>query len=389
MFFYQELRQLASFIKQRAVALKIRILKRDVYVKMNNPEWPWVFISYIPSVFYLGKGAQSERGIKMAYHQNRQEMVRMVPVFSELGYNVYVMDHTSKRNLPDINVKIIFGLPPAFQRACEKYKTAMRVYYATGAYYTHQTSMVKRMTDELNFFFNNSHIPYRRMVAPHNSCQIADRVLMIGSKYTIETYPQEVRYKISLIHQSTQSTITLADIRFAKESEFVFMASGGNALKGVGLLIKYFSEHADYTIHIIGPIEYDVMKAIGTSLPPNIILHGFMNVNDRSFLSILERCNFLIYPSGSEGCPGAVLNLMKNGIIPIVSKWAAFDEINDYGYMLEDVSIQAIDRAVKWSCRLKEEEIIMMKKRVKQYTEKTYNLDRFTSELKSFLMTLN
>ena len=382
MLFYQELRNLASSIKRRMVSLERRILKRDVYVQINDPELPWVFISYIPSVFYL------KETVKMAYHQNKQEMVRMVPVFSDLGYNVYVMDHASRRKLPDINVKIIFGLDPVLQRACAKYKTAMKVYYATGAYFTHQNSMVRRMTDELNSYFN-SHIPYRRMVTPHDSCQIADRILLIGSKYTIETYPQEVRNKISLIHQSTQSTNTLADICYAKENEFVFMASGGNALKGLGILAKYFSEHTDYIIHIIGPIEYDVKRAIGGSLPPNIILHGFLNVNDTSFLSILERCNFLIYPSGSEGCPGAVLNLMKNGIIPIVSKWAAFDEINDYGYMLDDVSIQAIDRAVKWACYLQEEEIIMRKKRVKQYTEETYNLDRFTSELKSFLMRMN
>ena len=349
----------------------------------NNPDLPWVFVSYIPYVFYIKDKNQ------LASHQNQQEMIRMVEVFSELGYNVYVMSYTSKRKLPNINVKIVFGLDPVLQQANAKYKEAIKVYYATGAYYTHQTNMAIRMTDDFNSFFQ-SHIPYRRLVAPHDSCQIADKILLIGSNYTIETYPQEVRNKISLIHKSTQCSITIDEVKVAKGREFVFMASGGNALKGVGLLIRYFSIHTEYTMHIIGPIEYSVKKAINNALTPNIILHGFLNVNDSSFLSILERCNFLIYPSGSEGgCPGAVLNLMKNGIIPIVSKWAAFDEINEYGYMLEDISIQAIDRAVKWSCHLKEEDIIMMKKRVKQYTEETYNLDRFTSELKTFLMTLN
>ena len=377
LFFYS----LASVIRRRIKGFVFRIRKRDVYVKVNNPEKQWVFISYIPNIFY------EKDKTRFLSHQNKQEMICMVRVFSELGYNVYVMDYTSKRILPDIEVKIIFGLDPVIQRAAAKFKNALIIYYATGAYFMHQTPMAKRMTDEFNLMYN-SRIPYRRLVAPHNSCQIADKILMIGSRFTIETYPLEVRDKISLIHQSTQCSKTLSEILVAKENEFVFMASGGNALKGVGLLIKYFSEHTDSIIHIIGPIEHYVMKAIASSLTPNIRFHGFMNVNDDHYLSILERCNFLIYPSGSEGSPGAVLNLMKNGMIPIVSRWAAFDEINDYGYMLEDVSTQAIDKAVRWANNLKEEEILRMKKRVKYYTEETYNLDRFALELKSYLLSL-
>lgn len=379
---FQSFRGLVSLVRERIIHLMARIRKKDIYIKENSPELPWVFVSYIPYVFYVKDINQ------LTSHQNQQEMVRMVEVFSKLGYNVYVMDYTSKRKLPDINVRIVFGLDPVLQRACEKYKDAIKVYYATGAYYTHQTSMAIIMTDDFNTLFH-SHIPYRRLVAPHNSCQIADKILLIGSKFTIETYPQEVRHKICLIHQSTQCSITIDKVKVAKGREFVFMASGGNALKGVGLLIRFFSMHPEYTIHIIGPIEYGVKKAIRNILPSNVVLHGYVNVNDGHFMDILKKCNFLIYPSGSEaGSPGAVLNLMKNGLIPIVSRWAAFDEIEDYGYMLENVDVQSLDNAVKWACSLKDAQILNMKKRVKKYTEDTYNLDRFASELKSYILSI-
>lgn len=379
---FQLLRGLASLAIGRITSLMTRIRKRDIYILENNPELSWVFISYIPYVFYAKDRKQ------LISHQNQQEMIRMVEIFSELGYNIYVMDYTSKRTIPDINVKVVFGLDPVLQRACAKYKDAIKVYYATGAYYTHQTNMALRMTDDFNSFFH-SHIPYRRLVAPHDSCQIADKILLIGSNYTIETYPQEVRHKISLIHQSTQISKTIDVVRVADGREFIFMASGGNALKGVGLLIRYFSMHPEYTIHIIGPIEYGVNEAIRNKLTTNVVLHGYMNVNDKHFMDILKKCNFLIYPSGSEaGSPGAVLILMKNGLIPIVSRWAAFDEIGDYGYMLDSVDIQSIDNAVKWACGLGDEQILNMKRRVKQFTEETYNLDRFASELKSFILSV-
>ena len=68
-------------------------------------------------------------------------------------------------------------------------------------------------------------------------------------------------------------------------------------------------------------------------ISPNIKLWGFMDINSDELTAIIDRCNFLIYPSGSEGgCPGAVINSMKKGLIPIVTPWAAFDGIEEYGF---------------------------------------------------------
>lgn len=366
-----------SFAKNTLIRLFILIgikKTRDYYLVENRAELPWVFISYIPSIFY------SKDKAEYSIHQNRNEMLRIVEAFSEIGLNIYVIDYKSNKPLPDLNVIIVFGLEPCFIRACEKYPNAQKVYYATGAYHLHQTDMVRRMTDEFNQRFN-SNIPYRRMVEQHASCQVADFILQIGCKYTVETYPENIRYKISTIHQSTQSIKTLDCISYAEEDEFVFMGSSGNALKGLGVLLQFFFHNTSKIIHIIGPIERDVMKAIKPFLTPNILLHGFMNVNSDEFLSILKRCNFQIYLSGSEGgCPGSVLNLMKNGMIPIVSKWSAFDEIKEYGYLIDNINIESLEKAIRWSDNLSKDIIQKMKTKVKKYSEETYNIDRFSSE---------
>lgn len=373
----EEIIKYISKVKSHFLRWIVKLRKRDVYVKESSPNWPWVFVSYIPSAFYARKE-------QLDIHQNQREMLRIVDVITELGYNVYVMDYLSKRELPDIDVKVVFGIDPLFHTGCQKYTNAVMVYYATGAYFLHQNRMVIHLTNEFNMMFN-SNIPYRRLVQPHDSCQIADKILLIGSGYTVETYPKEVLHKISIIHQSTQNSKTLDHVEVAKEREFVFMGSGGNALKGIGLLIRYFSVHTDYVLHIIGPMEDDLLRSIGKFTTSNIKFHGFLNVNGDKFLSIVKRCNFLIYPSGSEGCPGAVLNLMNNGVIPIVSRWASFDEISHYGYMLDSLSIDSIDMAVDWANSLTDDEILRMKKDVKYFTLKTYNIERYTIELRDFL----
>lgn len=355
-----------------------RIKKRDIYVCESNPGSPWIFISYIPYVFFVSNSD------KLTSHQNQQEMIQMVSVFSELGYNVYVMDYTSHRELPNEDIRIVFGVDPLFQRVCKRYPQAIKVYYATGAYYEHQTKMAIHMTDGFNEMYH-SHIPYKRILAPHQSCQIADRILQIGSKFTLETYPDDIKPKITLIHQSTQSINPKIQIKVANGNEFVFMGSGGNALKGLGILIDYFTKHPDYILHVIGPLEYSVKEAVRTRLTPNVKLHGYLNIQDEQFASIVSCCNFQIYPSGSEGgCPGAVLNLMKFGIIPIVSKWSAFDEINEFGYMLKGLDVISIDEAINWALSQNNYDILRMKTKVNRFVLENYNIDVFTTELKKY-----
>ena len=354
----------------------------DCYISMISPNAPWVYVSYISNVFFH---LHDDR--RLNSHQNQREAIVIVETFNALGYNVYVVDYNSKRSLPNINVEIVFGLEPLFALACEKYGTAKKIYYATGAYYKHQNKMVKYMTDMFNVKFN-SRIPYRRLVASHNSCELSDYILQIGSDFTIETYPIELRHKISKIRQSVQYQSKILPIEFARENEFVFMGSVGNALKGIGSLICYFSDHKDYIIHIIGPMEQDVLEALRPTLTSNILFHGFMDVNSEDYLQILKKCNFLIYPSGSEGSPGAVLNLMRNGMIPLVSRWAAFDEIENYGFLLDNVDEESIGKAINWAISQSETDILRMKKKASNYVKNNFSLNFFSCNFKSYIESI-
>ncbi len=353
-----------------------------VYVRKNSASSPWVFISYIPYAFYIKKEKE------LNVHQNLREMIAMVDVFNKKGYNVYVMHYNTSKSLPDIDPAIVIGLEPLFEKACNKYVKAKRVYYATGAYYEHQNRLVTELTDKFNDFYQ-SLIPYRRIVRPHRSCMIADQILQIGSGFTIETYPLKLQNKITLIHQSVLAIKNIDEMVYADTNEFVFMGSSGNALKGLGVLVEYFCSDNKRILHIIGPVEDDVLIAMRSKLTPNIIFHGFMDVNSSDFQAIMKRCNFLIYPSGSEGCPGAVLNLMRYGMIPIVSRWASLDNIDELGYMLNDISSKSISESIDWTSQLTKDRIIDMKKNASKYVETNYSLEIFKNELGQFIDKLS
>lgn len=377
--------------KIKRLLYKFHILEdnspKDYYVSRISKKAPWVYVAYISEIFYNKNNVNV-----LNSHQNRREALAQVEFFNEMGYNVYVQQYLSKGKIPKRKFDIVFGHEPNFVRAALQNPQAIKIHYVPGAYIDHRNGQIRKMTDYVNRTYNSS-IPYRRLLEydnqNHNSkvaYDLADKILMIGSKYTIETFPEHLRSKIVTIHQSTQLTRTIGNIQYAPSNEFFFMGSGGNLLKGISLLIEYFSKHQEYIINIVGPIEPDVKEALSGIVTSNIKMHGFVDVNSDDMLKIMGRCNFVIYPSGSEGMPGAVLNSMKNGLIPIVTRWAAFDEVEEYGYILDDWTTDAIDKGIKWSNLLSQDEIIALKEKCSQYVDKTYSLERYKQEFRDFFV---
>ena len=354
--------------------------KKSVYIKTNPYSDKWIYISYISDIFYhLNDQTQLD------VHQNRREAIKIAEIFYNLGFNLYIQNYNSRRKIPNLDFKIIFGIEPNFCNACYKHPNAIKIYYATGAYFEHQNKQVRAMTDYINRTYKIN-MSYQRLVKPHDSIKIADYILQIGSKYTINTYPEEFKPKIELIKQSSQATCDTNTKEYAPENEYFCIASSGNALKGIILLIEFFHAHPQYTINIVGPIDNTFYKGIKNKLSTNIKLWGFLNINGTTLKTIMSHCNFIIYPSGSEGgVPGAVLNAMKRGLIPIVTPWAAFNEINEYGYLMNEWNAKSISNGINWSLKLSPEQIKCLSSKCISFVNNNFTLEVFSNEFKTYI----
>ena len=294
-----------------------------IYKKKISKSSPWVFISYIPEALYRKNDIEY-----LNSHQSKREMSKIVDVFHSLGYNVYVTNYKSNK-LPNITPEIVFGLEPQFERACKRWSDSLKIYYATGAYYEHQNYYTKKRTDEFNLKYNASY-PYQRLVSISNRCEIADYIFQIGSKYTLETYPLNIRNKIRIIRQSnTIINKKIIERDFSNRKDFLWLGSSGAILKGLDLAIDFFKEKSNLNLHIVGNVDDTFKGIIQCNNYTNIKFYGFLNTSSEEFISIIKKCNFLLYPSCSEGCPGSVINTMSYGVVPIVTKWAAFNDIKE------------------------------------------------------------
>lgn len=311
------------------IIFKLSKRKRYVYYKKENTKW--AYISYLPEVFF-----RQHDDNYLNTHQNKRESLVMGQVFANNGFN-FVVESFDTVSVDNRRYDIILGLEPNFCNVAKKNLDALKIYYATGAYYKHQNLMVKVRTDYFNTK-HSCHVPYYRTVIENDAADLADFIFQIGSKYTLDTYPNRIRPKISLIDQSSNlyKKISIEQkLKTYRRNEFLWLGGGGSLLKGLDLVLDYFCQHRELILHVLGNINQEVNDYYSKNLVQcdNIFFHGFVDLNTDTFIHLAERVTFGIFPSASEGAPGAMIASMKCGIIPISSKYAAFDDIDKLGFM--------------------------------------------------------
>jgi len=365
--------------------LKIYNSESD-YVYSNQLNSKWAYISYITGPFNKNRS-----NAYFAGHQNRQESLIIAEVFKEIGYNFVISDFNSNKIYKQ-NFDVIFGLEPNFCKMAARNPRSLKIYYATGAYFKHQNNSIKERTKErsekLKYNFNEN-----RLVKEHSSVQIANIIFQIGTKFTVQTYPLDMQKKIELIDQSA---VIIENYNFNRKlanlndkNEYIWFGSSGSILKGLDLVLDYFLKNPNKTIHVIGPVDDDVLLIYKQLITDkhNIIFYGFINIFTAKFISIIEKCNFFIFPSASEGgCPGSVINLMQLGLIPIVSKYAAPEEIGNIGFLLESLTFDEIQKGIIWAENLSLEDKKELSTANREYSLTKYNLVNFKSRFKSLIV---
>lgn len=373
-----------SFTELVALAIfKISPQKRYVYRRKKNTKW--AYISYLPEVFF-----RQHDDVYLNTHQNKRESLVIGQIFAKYGFN-FVVESFDTPSTDNRQYDVIFGLEPNFCDIAVKNMDALKIYYATGAYYKHQNLMVKMRTDA----FNNKHschVPYYRKANENNASELADFIFQIGTKYTIETYPDEIKPKILLITQSSNLYKKISiekKLGLCKRNEFIWLAGGGSLLKGLDLVLDYFCRHNEYILHVIGNLNKEVNEYYQEKLchNRNILFYGFMDLNSDTFINLAERVAFGFFPSASEGgSPGAMIASMKCGIIPICSRYAAFDDIDKLGFMLDDLTVDAIAASVQWTAQLEFGKILNLVTGNYNYAAK-WSLENFAVQFDVLLRT--
>lgn len=287
-------------------------------------------------------------------HSNQKQVIEIAKIFSSFGYNVDVLDSLSYKKVKykyDLIFLVDCNLLPKFYN---NMKCRCKIIgYLTGSDLVFSNEAEEK---RLNYLYDRHKV---HLKARRRATNVYDKFLMenkidafflMGNKFTLSTYDRFNIKPVFFIKNSANILEIRREITFKnkKQKSFLFLASYGQVLKGLDIVLDVFSKTPDLKLYVCSNFEQekDFCKLYNKILfnSENVKAIGFIDVNSKVFENIIDECSYLIAPSSTEGCSGSVLTAMAYGLIPIITKENGVD--NDEAIWLENDNVDYIIEVV-------------------------------------------
>jgi glycosyltransferase involved in cell wall biosynthesis len=166
----------------------------------------------------------------------------------------------------------------------------------------------------------------------------ADLILLFGNVRTFNSYvangvPAE---KIKLVNGGSDLRVQdppVEETAGQSETHFVYCASEIGLRKGFDILEEAVTDagldRLGSHLHIVGRASYDHyrkrVEQLAERLDTHVTDHGWLPANSPEYRELLERADYLLFPSLEEGQAGTVLDAMACGAIPLISENCGVD----------------------------------------------------------------
>ncbi len=371
----------------------LKLRKRPIYYNYNRHctrQIGHALLYYKTEPLYL------QSRVKKYTHTNNWEVLEILRILNHLGLWVDVID----RNIQIENLKledkyeVFIGLGAGnsgkyFPHIAEMCPNAVKIFYAAGPEPEKSNELIKKRYEFYSARRNNS-LELRRMITEvdiHRAMNLTDAIFCVGNEFSMDTY-REFGKPIFRLFPSSSPNLHLSMDEFNKRSskEFLYFGGNGNVVKGLDLLLETFSELPQLQLHVCASDEKDFNHEYREIIAncKNIHLHGFTEVCGPLFWELTSQCGYAILPSCSEGTATSVTTVMRRGLIPVVTYESGID-IDDFGFLLRDLSIDSLQREIKNISDLPKNEFLS--RQVKSYlSSMNYTQMSFSHSFESGLL---
>jgi len=371
-------------IKNYKVFKKIRLrLSGDIIsLKPHGKARGNVLLSYITLPFVV-------KDIVLDGHTNRWESREITNIFRERGYSVDVIEWTNTNFIPKKKYVYFFDIHSNMERLTPLLnKDCIKIFHATTSHWKFQNTAAQKRLNDLQER-KGVLIQTIRNLSSSRATEYADFISLIGNEATANTYAF-VKEKITRIPLSTTHTYpspTKKNFERAKNN-FIWFGGSGMVHKGLDLVLEAFVDMPEYRLTVCGKVsnEKDFVEVYKKELyeTPNINVVGLIDPGSREFKKLCDSSIALVYPSCSEGQSGAVVTTMHAGLIPIISYQSGVD-VEDFGIILKESSIEEIKKAVRVISSLPLEEISRRAMKTWQYAREHHTREKFASAYRAFI----
>jgi hypothetical protein len=305
---------------------------------------------------------------------------------NELGYIVDIINFDNKKFAVKTEYNLFIGhLGINFESIYKQLSSeAIKICFSTSPYWQFFNTRERERLEYLNRR-RGIILPYDRYIydSEEFANRNADGILCLGSEFVKQTY-SEFPLVVSLNNAAFPDNNYNYNEKDFEEGRknFLFYGGSGNIHKGLDLLLDVFLETENH-LYIYTAIDSLFKKAFYKELTdvPNIHLGGYVHLHDPQAYAVLNRCNFVLYPSCSEGQPGSVIECMHKGLIPIVSRESNIDT-GDFGITLDTCSVEEIHRVVQEVSRKPVEWYRERSIRTRYTAQKYYTEERFLANFR-------
>ncbi len=206
----------------------------------------------------------------------------------------------------------------------------------------------------------------------------ADGILLFGNVETLNSYTRhEVEgEKISLANYGSdlRAASDAGPTRSPFETHFLYCASEIGLRKGFDILAATFGgldlEALAAHLHVVGTASYPHYQArlaeLEELLGPRLTNHGWLVSDSREYRELLDRCDYLLFPSIEEGQAGTVLDATARGVIPLVSRNSGVD-FAPLGFLALGTESERNAELVHEACARPQEERERLRRKTLEY----------------------
>lgn len=303
---------------------------------------------------------------------------RLLPrILFDLGYSVDYISWRNRRFVPKQRYDLFIGPRDHFEEIASRlnpdcirivHLDTMHWLYNNHAALTRQRDLQARRGVAISSY---------KQIMPNRAIETAHCGTILGNGNTYGSYAFAGKRLYQIPNPS--------GLRFGPPSgkdfeacrrRFLWLGSAGLVHKGLDVTLEAFARMPDVHLTVCGPVadDPDFERTYRRELyeTPNITTQGWTDVTSDTFREIAAQCVGVVNPSAAEACCGSVVNAMQAGLIPIASEQTGIDLGPGTGVVLDEISVPAIERSVRWLSSQTPDVLRSMARTVWQEAQSTY-----------------
>ena len=325
---------------------------------------------------------------KRAIHPNVFHINQMIQYFIKNDYCVDLCWHNDMNAYKTFigeQYDVIIGFGKVYKQFCSNTEIKKRICFITE---NHPVTVLSNYSERVEYFHQRHKEVPEKLSFPRTDnfddkmFRMSTEGILMSSEFNAKNFQKDFNHLFLINANATINPSYFFDKVYVLNTveqcryNLLWFGSSGLIHKGLDILIDAIKEMPEYELHCYG-IQDNEVKLYNKLKSPNVTNCGSINVMSKQFINdVINKHNFMVFPSCSEGMSTAVATVMAHGIIPIVTRECGFNNISCV-IEIENVEVETLKSLLLDVTKWPAEKIVDMRYNCYHYARDNYSLEHF------------